>query len=194
MPESIDWPRPRPPRRRRRIFAILAVFVGVVFGCRIAFSYNVDALWFGSLSYGAEFWKTQGIQWAAFTAFAAVTFLILYGSFLALKRLHLAELRSGQTIFIGGREVRLPVEPVLRFIARVDQLLVDPVAAALRELVYVQLSRGEHHLANRAVGAEEAHGKCGELFQRSRGHKPLENHELAAHGCGCDIQYVLGVT
>src|SRR6516225_7447965 len=104
MPESIDWPRPPPPRRRRRrVFIILAVFVGVVFGCRIAFSYYVDALWFGSLGYGAVFWKTQGVRWTAFTAFAVATFLILYGSFLALKRAHLAELRSGQTIFIGGR-------------------------------------------------------------------------------------------
>ena len=33
----------------------------------------------------------------------------------------------------------------------VDQLLVNPVAAALRELVDVQLARGEHHLANHAV-------------------------------------------
>jgi uncharacterized protein len=116
MPESIDWPRPRSPKRRRRVFIVLAVFVGVVFGCRLAFSYYVDALWFGSLGYGAVFWKTQAVQWAAFTAFALATFLILYGSFLALKRGHLAELRSGQTIFIGGREVRLPIEPVLRFI------------------------------------------------------------------------------
>jgi uncharacterized protein len=117
MSESIDWPQRRPPGRRRRVFIILAVFVGAVFGCRIAFSYFVDALWFGSLGYGAVFWKTQGAQWAVFTAFAAATFLILYGSFLALKRAHAAELRSGQTIFIGGREVRLPIEPVLRFIA-----------------------------------------------------------------------------
>jgi len=99
------------------VFIILVVFVGIVFGCQIAFSYYVDALWFGSLGYGAVFWKKQGIQWTAFVAFATTTFLILYGAFLALKRAHLAELRSGQTIFIGQREVRLPVEPVLRFIA-----------------------------------------------------------------------------
>jgi len=87
MPESIDWPRPPrtpPPRRRRRVLLILAVLVGVVFGCRIAFSYYVDALWFGSLGYGAVFWKTQGVQWAVFTAFALATFLILYGSYLGL--------------------------------------------------------------------------------------------------------------
>ena len=33
----------------------------------------------------------------------------------------------------------------------VDQLLVNPVAAALRELIDVQLARGEHHFASRAV-------------------------------------------
>ncbi len=33
----------------------------------------------------------------------------------------------------------------------VDQLLVDPVATALRKLVDVQLACGEHHLASRAV-------------------------------------------
>jgi len=117
MPESIDWPRARPPRRRRRFLLIIAVLVGVVFGCRVAFSYYVDALWFGSLGYGAVFWKTQGVQWVVFTVFTAATFLILYGSFLVLKRAHSAELRSSQTIFIGEREVRLPVEPVLRFLA-----------------------------------------------------------------------------
>src|SRR5215472_7797517 len=126
MPESIDWPRARPPRRRRRFLLIVAVLFGVIFSCRIAFSYYVAALWFGSLGYGAVFWKKQGIQWTAFAAFATTTFLILYGSFLALKRAHSAELRSGQTIFIGEREVRLPVEPVLRFLA-----LGVPLAIAL---------------------------------------------------------------
>ena len=33
----------------------------------------------------------------------------------------------------------------------VDQLLVNPVAAALRKLVDVQLARGEHHLASHAL-------------------------------------------
>jgi uncharacterized membrane protein (UPF0182 family) len=121
MPEYIDWPRLRPPRgrRRRRSLLILAIVVLVVaiFGCRIAFSYYVDALWFGSLGYGDVFWKKLGVQWTAFAAFAAATFVVLYGSFLALKRAHLPELPSSQTILIGGQEVRLPVEPVMRLIA-----------------------------------------------------------------------------
>jgi uncharacterized membrane protein (UPF0182 family) len=119
MPESIDWPPPHPvrPRRRRRFLLILAVLSGVVFGGRTALSYYVDVLWFGSLGYGHVFWKTLSLQWGIFTAFAAATFLILYGSFLALKRAHLPDLPSGHTIVIGGQPLKLPVEPVLRLIA-----------------------------------------------------------------------------
>jgi uncharacterized protein len=121
MPESIDWPpthpRTHPPRRRRRFLLILAVVAGIFFGSRTALSNYVDLLWFRSLSYGDVFWKTLSLQWGVFTAFAAATFLILYGSFLALKRAHLADLPAGHTILIGGRPVKLPVEPVLRVIA-----------------------------------------------------------------------------
>src|SRR6202521_534976 len=117
MPESIDWPPTQAPRRRRRVLLILAVLAGIVFSGRTALSYYVDLLWFGSLSYGDVFWKTLSLQWGAFTAFAAATFLILYGSFLALKRAHLPDLPNGHTILIGGRPVKLPVEPVLRLIA-----------------------------------------------------------------------------
>src|SRR6202162_2784806 len=121
MPESIDWPPmhppTRPPRRRRRFLLILAVLAGIVFAGRTALSYYVDVLWFGSLGYGDVFWKTLSLQWGIFTAFAAATFLILYGSFLALKRAHLPDLPSGHTILIGGQPVTLPVERVLRLIA-----------------------------------------------------------------------------
>src|SRR6266851_2172357 len=118
MPESIDWPRMHPPGRRRRFFLlILAVLAGVFFGGRAALSYYVDVLWFESLGYPDVFWKMLGLQWGIFTAFAAATFPILYGSFLALKRAHLPDLPSGHTIFIGGQPLKLPVEPVLRLIA-----------------------------------------------------------------------------
>src|SRR6202451_4117865 len=120
MPESIDWPpnhpRTHPPRRRRRFLLILAVFAGIFFGGRTALSYYVDLLWFRSLGYADVFWKTLSLQWGVIAAFAATTFLILYGSFLALKRAHLSDLPSGHTILLGGRPVKLPVEPVLRLI------------------------------------------------------------------------------
>jgi hypothetical protein len=119
MSESIDWPPPLlgRPRRRRRFFLILIVLAVLFFGGRAVLSYYVDVLWFRSLGYEGVFWKTLNLQWEIFVAFAAATFLILYGSFLALKRAHLPDLPEGHTILIGGQPVKLPVEPVLRLIA-----------------------------------------------------------------------------
>jgi len=134
MPESIDWPpthpRTHPPRRRRRFLLILAVFAGISFGGRTALSNYVDLLWFRSLSYGDVFWKTLSFQWGVFTAFAVATFLILYGSFLALKRAHLSDLPNGHTILIGGRPVKLPVEPVLRLIVLGVSLAIAAASGA----------------------------------------------------------------
>ena len=130
MPESIDWPQPHPPRRRRRVLLILAVLAGIFFGGRTALSYYVDVLWFWSLGYGGVFWKTLSLQWGIFTAFAAATFLILYGSFLALKRAHLSDLPSGHTIFIARQPVKLPVERVLRLIALSISLVIAAATGA----------------------------------------------------------------
>jgi len=131
MPESIDWPRMHSPRRRRRILLlILGVLAVIIFGGRTALSYYVDVLWFGSLGYKEVFWKTLSLQWGIFTAFAAATFLILFGSFLALKRAHLPNLPSGHTIFIGGQPLKLPVEPVLRLIALGLSLAVAAITGA----------------------------------------------------------------
>src|ERR1700687_1450904 len=130
MPESIDWPRMHPTRRRRRLLLILVVLAGIFFGGRTALSYYMDVLWFESLGYRDVLWKTLGLQWGIFTAFAAATFLILYGSFLVLKRAHLPDLPSGHTIFIGGQAVKLPVEPVLRLIALGLSLTIAAVTGA----------------------------------------------------------------
>ncbi|MGB6387331.1 MAG: UPF0182 family protein [Terriglobales bacterium] len=131
MRESIDWPPPHtPPRHRRRLFLILVIIAAIIFGGRTALSYYVDLLWFGSLGYGDVFWKTQSLQWGIFTAFTVATFLILYGSFLALKRAHLPDLPSGHTIYIGGQPLKLPVEPVLRLIALGVSLVIAAVTGA----------------------------------------------------------------
>ncbi len=121
MRETIHWPRtPRPvnppPRRRRRLLLIL-VILAIIFGARTVLSFYVDVLWFGSLGYGDVFRKTLGLQWGIFLAFAAATFLVLYGSYLALKRAYLPNLPVDHTIFIGEQPIKLPVEPVLRLIA-----------------------------------------------------------------------------
>src|ERR1700740_759727 len=114
MPESVDWPRMHPRRRRRFFLLVLAVLAVIIYGGRTALSYYVDVLWFDSLGYRDVFWKTLGLQFGIFTAFAAATFIILYGSFLALKRAHLPNLPRGQTIFIGGEPLEVRGQPVLR--------------------------------------------------------------------------------
>ncbi len=129
MPESIDWPRTHRPRRRR-LLLLIAVLVAIVFGGRTALSYYMDVLWFGSLGYGSVFWKTLDLQWWIFAAFASATFLLLYGSFLALKRAHLPDLPDDHTIFIGGQPLRLPVEPVLRIITLFVSLAIAAASGA----------------------------------------------------------------
>ncbi|MGA9734390.1 MAG: UPF0182 family protein [Candidatus Sulfotelmatobacter sp.] len=133
MPQSIDWPPPRsgrPRRRRRRFLVILVVLAVIFFAGRAALSYYLDLLWFDSLGYAQVFWKTLNLQWEIFALFAAATFLILYGSFLTLKRAHLPDLPEGHTIFIGGQPVKLPVEPVLRLIALGISLAIAAAAGA----------------------------------------------------------------
>src|ERR1700691_6283699 len=118
MSKSLDWPPPHsgPPRRRPRFLLILVVLAVIFFGSRACLSYYVDVLWFRSLGYGDVFFKTLGLQCEDFLAFAVATFLILFGSFLALKRAHLSDLPDGHTILIGGRPVKTPVWPVLQLI------------------------------------------------------------------------------
>jgi len=129
-PETIDWPPSHRPHRRRRFFLILAVLAAVFLGGQAVLSYYVDVLWFGSLGYGGVFWKTLNLQWGVFAAFTAATFLILYASFLVLKRSHLPDLPDGHTIFIGGQPLKLPVESVLRLIALGVSLVIAAVTGA----------------------------------------------------------------
>ena len=87
MYESIDWPRqPKLPRRHNRKFLFLLAIIAIIFlGSRTALSYWVDLLWFRSLNYSSVFVRTLGLQWGIFAAFAAATFLILFGAFSLLE-------------------------------------------------------------------------------------------------------------
>ena len=131
MPKAIDWPHTRPPQqRRRRFLLILAVFFAIVLFGRAALSYYVDALWFGSLGYGEVFWKTLSLRATIFAVFAAATFVILYGSFLALKRASLGSLPASHTILVGTQPVTLPVDAVLRFIGPGAAFVIAVLAGA----------------------------------------------------------------
>ena len=126
MPDTINWPELTPPPRRNRrgLFFLLAVIAAIVIGGRIVLSYWVDLLWFKSLGYGDVFWKARGLEWGIFAAFAALTFLILYGAFSALKRAHLDDLPSDHTIYVAGQEVKLSLKPVLRILSIGGSLVI----------------------------------------------------------------------
>ena len=130
MPTSIDWPLKNPPRRRGRLFFIVAAIAVIVFCSRTALSYFVDLLWFRSLGYGNVFSKSLALQWIIFTVFTVATFCILYGSFAALKRMHLPDLPSSHTIFVGGQPLKLPVDPVMRLIAFGGSVVIALVTGA----------------------------------------------------------------
>src|ERR1700676_2499397 len=130
MPDIIDWQQP-PRRHRRLFFLVFAILAVVIFSSRTAFSYLVDALWFGSLGYGDVFRKTLSIRWAIFAASFAATFFILYGWFLALRRAYQPDFLSSGIIYIARQPVKLPGERILRLIALIVTLLVAAATAAM---------------------------------------------------------------
>ncbi len=119
MSESIDWPKPAqlPGRRNRVPLILLVVLAFIFFGSRTVLSYWVDLLWFRSLGYGNVFLRTLVLEWGTFAAFAAATFIVVYGAFSLLKLAHQDDLPRDHTLFIAGREVNLSIKPVLRIIA-----------------------------------------------------------------------------
>ncbi|HEV2115696.1 MAG TPA: UPF0182 family protein [Terriglobales bacterium] len=144
-------PPVRPSRRPRWLLVVLAVVVIVLLGGRTWLSYYVDALWFGALGYGEVFWKTLSIQSAVFLAFAAATFVILYGTFLLLQWAYLSDLPIGHTIWIGGQPLRLPVEPILRLIAIAASLVIGLASGAVMMAQWPTLAL--YWYAPRAAGA-----------------------------------------
>jgi hypothetical protein len=138
MPETIDWPRREGssgPRRevRRVLLALVLVVAVIVFAGQSAISYWVDLLWFRSLGYGEVFWKTWGLQWGTFAAFALLTFLILYGAMLGLKHTHAEDLPKDHTIYLAGRPFTLPVGRALHLAALGASLLIALVTGAAIE-------------------------------------------------------------
>jgi uncharacterized protein len=113
------------PRRRRRgslIVALVALII-VAYGAAAAVSYYVDSLWFESLGYLSVFWTRLDLQIAIFTAFAVVTFAVLYGAFRALRPRQLGELLDG-IIVINRQSVDVPLVPILTFIALIVSVVI----------------------------------------------------------------------
>jgi uncharacterized membrane protein (UPF0182 family) len=127
LPDTIDWPeltQPSPRRGHHKLLFLIAAIVVIVLCGRTVLSYWVDLLWFKSLGYGDVFWKSRGMEWGIFAGFFALTFLILYGTFSALKHAHQDDLPSDHMIFVAGREVNLSLKPVMRIVSIGGSLVV----------------------------------------------------------------------
>jgi len=126
MPETIDWPpQPKPWRLHLAVYLPIALIVLVIIGGRAAISYWVDLLWFDSLGFAPVFWKTFGLEWGTFAAFAVLTFLVLFGAFLAFRHGHAGDLPETHTIYFAGRPVELPVAKFLRSVGVIAALLIS---------------------------------------------------------------------
>ncbi len=117
MPETIDAPDLNPRRSRRPFFLLLVILFALFIASRTLISYWVDLLWYQSLGYGSVFWKTAGLESAAFAVFTGVSFVLLYAAFTVIRKSHEADLPSAHAMVIGGRTVNLSVGPVLRWIS-----------------------------------------------------------------------------
>ncbi len=122
------------------VYLLLAAVILILIGGRTAISYWVDLLWFRSLGYAGVFWKTWGLEWGTFAAFAALTFLILFGAFLALRHSHAADLPDTHTIFFAGRPIELPVAKALRLIAVIAALLIAVATGLAMESAWPTLA------------------------------------------------------
>jgi uncharacterized membrane protein (UPF0182 family) len=161
LSESIDWPlKVQPPRPRRRRFLIpIAIVVAILLSSRTALSYWVDLLWFRSLGYGEVFWKTWRLEWGTFAAFAAATFLVLYGTFTLLKRAHGADLPDEHTIFIAGNPLRLPVGPALHLAAIGVSLFIAVATGIAMEAQWPTLALWWYAPHSTGTGADPIFGR-----------------------------------
>jgi hypothetical protein len=141
MPETIDWPMSGKSRRARPfVYLLLAVILLIFIGGRTAISYWVDLQWFRSLGFSDVFWKTFHLEWGTFAAFAALTFLIIFGTFLVLRHSHGGDLPETHTIFFAGRPLNLPLGKALNTIAVIAALLVSIITGFAMEAQWPTLA------------------------------------------------------
>jgi uncharacterized protein len=130
MHRTIDF-RKRTKRPTPVILFLMALIVAAVLGSSTTLSYYVDSLWFGSLGYGEVFWKSLGLEWSVCAASFAATFLILYGWFLALWRMHQPDLPHDRAIFIGRQSLSLPLRRALWVVGIVASLGIAAISGVV---------------------------------------------------------------
>jgi uncharacterized membrane protein (UPF0182 family) len=112
------------------ILLVAVIVLVMITASRWTLSYYVEILWFSSLGYAQVFWKSWGLEWSVFAVFFAATFILLYGWFLALWRMHQADLPQDREFFFGGQAVNLPLRRVLRWLGLAAALVIGAISGA----------------------------------------------------------------
>jgi hypothetical protein len=112
------------------ILLVAVIVLVMITASRWTLSYYVEILWFSSLGYAQVFWKSWGLGWSVFAVFFAATFILLYGWFLALWRMHQADLPQDREFFFGGQAVNLPLRRVLRWLGLAAALVIGAISGA----------------------------------------------------------------
>jgi uncharacterized membrane protein (UPF0182 family) len=153
--DTIDFPPRRSNPRRIRLLLVV-VLVLLLLGGGTALSYYVEALWFGSLGYAQVFWSILEWKSAIFAVAGLVTFVALFGAFLALKPASFGEIGNDGVIIINDRPVKLPVGPVLSFVAMIVAALVALGTAAGMMSEWPTIALWWHRGDAVAAGAQSA--------------------------------------
>lgn len=127
MHKTIDAD-PRKPTLRIALLVAVFILAVILLGSSSALSWYVDALWFKALGYGGVFWKSWGLEWGSFALFFVASFLILYGWFRALWRLHEADLPYDRDVMIGEQRVTLPIRRPLRIAGAAASLVIAAIS------------------------------------------------------------------
>jgi uncharacterized protein len=127
--QTIDFPRPA-SRLKRLLFFLVAFIIVLLLCASTALSYYVESNWFASLGYGSAFWKSISLGWIVFAAFFVATFLLLYGFFLALWRIHQQDLPHDRFFYFGRQRLSLPLRRVLRWLGLLVSLTIALISGS----------------------------------------------------------------
>jgi uncharacterized membrane protein (UPF0182 family) len=129
MPRLIDVPSVR--RRPPVILLALAILATLMVGGGRLLGYYVEALWFHSLGFEAVFRRTLALECGIFGVFFALTFALLFGSFLLLRD---SRFGSGtvlvRSVLVNGQRLAINVGRWLTPAVLLGSLFVAWIAAS----------------------------------------------------------------
>jgi uncharacterized membrane protein (UPF0182 family) len=129
MPDIIDVPAPS--RRPRILLIVVAVIAALFLGGGRLLAYYVDLLWFSSLGYVEVFRKTLVLEWGLFFVFFALTFALLFASFLLLRDTRfISSTGLVRSVLVNGERVSIDVGRWLKPAALIVSLFAAWIAGS----------------------------------------------------------------